>query len=79
MFKACPIMKATLSAKTTCHNYPIPYLYIICGSLVLFTLDLRSFITQSVLMAFCFSVAGLISAIVAVIFIIPYHKCEDSS
>ena len=78
MFKACPIMKATLSTKTTCHSFRIPYLYIVCGSLVLFTLDLR-FITQSVLMAFCFSVAGLISAIVAVIFIILYHKCEDSS
>jgi len=71
-------MKATLSTKTTCHSFPIPYLYIVCGSLVLFTLDLR-FITQSVLVAFCFSVAGLISAIVAVIFMIPYHKCEDSS
>lgn len=41
-------------------------------------LDSRSSITRDVLLAFCFSIAALVFAVVAVSFIHPYRKCEDS-
>ena len=43
---------------------------------VLSSLDSRRRITRDALVAFCFSVAALVLAIVGAVFIIPYRKCK---